>query len=250
MLKVVDKLFNILELFLSHDDKYTLLQLAKQSGYNVTTTARIVNKLVQRGYLNKIRSRKGYQLGPKIFEFRRGTTNRVELRNKVYPSLVKLSKSVDETIVFLSWDGLAYTTIAAIPSAHMLRVVTDNSAPGEVELYYTSSGKAMLANMSETEFNNYCDSVPMKAYTPNSIIDLNDLKSQFPNIRQEGVAYNFEEHQVGVNSLASVVRDGRGDVIGSIAVIGPSTRLTRAQLRQFAPLIKKVATEISQNLGY
>ncbi len=58
MLEVVDKTFNILELFLQDEDKYTLPELAKLSGYNTTTTARVVNKLVQRGYLNKVKNRK------------------------------------------------------------------------------------------------------------------------------------------------------------------------------------------------
>ena len=250
MLEVVDKTFNILELFLQHEDKHTLPELAKLSGYNTTTTARIVNKLVQRGYLNKIKNRKGYRLGSKILEFRNVRINRTELRNTIYPFLIKLSKSVDETIAFISWDGLEFTSIATIPSAHLLRVVPDDRAPAEVELYNTSSGKAILANMSEAELNTYCNSVPMKAYTPNSITEINDLKNQFVNIRQEGVAYNLEEHQVGVNSIASVVRDDKGNVIGSIAVIGPSTRLTRAKLRQLAPLIKSIAAGISQVFGY
>ena len=250
MLEVVDKTFNILELFFQHENKYTLPELAKLSGYNTATTARIVNKLVQRGYLYKIKNRKGYRLGSKVLEFRNSRINRTELRNTVYPFLSNLSKSVDETIAFTSWDGLETTSIATIPSAHLLRVVPDERTPSEVELYNTSSGKAILANMGEVELNTYCNSVPMKAYTSNSITDLNDLKNQFINIRHEGVAYNLEEHQIGVNSIASVVKDDEGKVIGSIAVIGPSTRLTRARLRKLAPQIKNIAAGISQAFGY
>jgi DNA-binding IclR family transcriptional regulator len=250
MLEVIDKTFNILELFLQTREKISLPELAKMSGYNTTTTARIVNKLVERGYLNKCRNRKGYRLGSKVLEFRKMRVNRAELRNTIYPFLIKLSESVDETIAFLTWDELEITPITAIPSTHLLRVVPDEWAPTEVELYNNSSGKAILANMNDFELNTYLDSVPMKNYTPNSIMDVNDLKSQFTTIRQEGVAYNFEEHEIGVNSVASVVRDDTGNVIGSIAIIGPSSRLTRARLRQFAPLLKSISDKVSHLFGY
>lgn len=250
MLQVVDRLFDILELFLLQKEKYTLVELAELSGCNITTTARIVNKLVERGYLNKIQSRKGYRLGKKILEYRKEPFNRVELRTTVYPFLIELSKSIDETIIFTAWDGLAHVLIAAIPSPHMLLVVPADRALSDVELYNSSSGKIILANMSESELNKYCNTSPMKAYTPNSIMDINDLKSQLAAIKQEGVAYNLEELRVGESSVASAIRNGTGTVIGTLAVIGPAARLTRARLRQFAPSVKSVADDISHALGY
>jgi DNA-binding IclR family transcriptional regulator len=251
MLEIVDKVFNILELFLKNNDKYTLPELAKLSGYNVATTSRIITKLVQRGYINKIKRRKGYRLGSKMLEFRRLSINMTELRRLVEPFLVELGKHIDETITFVSWDKTELTNIIAIPSVHMLKVTpTNDRAPLDVELYHTSSGKAILANMTDAEFEEYCNIVPMKAYTPNTITDLNELKNQLLLIRQDGIAYNYEEHQIGVNSASAVVTNDEGNVVGAVAVIGPSARLTRAKMRQFAPVIKSVAAEISSKLEY
>lgn len=250
MLEILDKTFNILELFLMNNDKYTLPELARLSGYNVATINRIVTKLVQRGYLNKIKSRKGYRLGSKILEFRPLSFNKAELRRVVEPFLVELSKHIDETIVFISWDKIEFSMITVIPSVQPLKVIPNDRPSLEDELYHTASGKAILASMTESEFKAYCRNVPMKAYTPNTIMDINELKNQLSLIRQEGIAYNFEEDQIGVNTVASVVKNGEGNVIGTVAVLGPSARLARARMRQFAPEIRGVAGEISRTLGY
>ena len=250
MLEIVDKVCNILELFLLNKDQYTLPELAEKAGYTIATTNRIVTKLVQRGYLNKVKKRKGYRLGSKILEFKRVSINRIELKNIVYPFLLELTNHIDETIAFTSWDNGECIQIAAIPSVHMLRVVPDEWAPIKVELYCTSLGKAILANMKAAEFNAYCSSVPMKAYTPNTIMGLKDLHNELLLIRQDGVAYNMEEHQMGVNSFSSAVKNDEGNVVGAVVVVGPSTRLTRAKMRQFAPQIKSIATKISEKLGY
>jgi DNA-binding IclR family transcriptional regulator len=250
MLKVLDKSLDILELFLFDKTEFTLPELVEMTGYNITTVNRIASKLVNRGYLKKLGRRKGYQLGSKILEFKRVSNNKVNLKNTVYPFLVKLARQIDETITFMTWDGVDSMHIAVIPSVHMLKITPEEWVPTGVALHYTASGKAILANMSDQEFKKYCSSVPMKANTPNTIIDSEDLKNQLLIIRQEGIAYNFEEHNMGENSVASIVKDGEGNVVGSVVVIGPSSRLTRAKMRQFAPEIRRVANDISSELGY
>jgi DNA-binding IclR family transcriptional regulator len=250
MLEILDKAFNILELFSVNNDKYTVPELAKLSGYTLATTNRIVTKLVQRGYINKIKSRRGYRLGSKILEFRPLSFNKAELRRLVEPFLIELSRHIDETINFLGWDKIEFSIITSIPSEHQLKVTPSDRPPLEDELYHTASGKVILANMTNSEFNLYCKTVPMKVNTSNSIMDLNELKNQILLIRQEGIAYNFEEDQIGVNSTASAVKNDEGKVVGSIAVVGPSVRLTRAKMRQFAPEIKRVSSVISRKLGF
>jgi IclR family KDG regulon transcriptional repressor len=250
MLEILDKTFNILELFLMNNEKYTVPELAKLSGYNMATTHRIVTKLVQRGYLNKIKNRRGYRLGPKILEFRPFSFNKAELRRTGEPHLIELSKHIDETINFLGWDKTEFSIITSISSEHALKVTPRDRPPLEDELYHTASGKAVLANMTDHEFKLYCKTVPMIAYTPNTLVDLKKLKNQLSLIRKDGVAYQLEEDQIGINDIAAVVKNSEGVVVGTVVVTGPSIRFTRAKMRHFAPEIKKVAADISNKLGY
>lgn len=250
MLELVDKVFNILELFTMNADSHTLSELSELSGYNITTTNRIVTKLVQRGYLCKNKGRKGYRIGSKILDFRKLSVNKTKLRRLVEPFLIELSRHIDETIVFISWDKIECDGILTIPSPHMLKVTPKSRGPLEPELYHTAPGKAILASMTDSEFKAYCSTVSMKAYTPSSTMDSNELLNQISLIKQEGIAVSFEEHQIGVNSEAAVVRNEEGYVIGAVSIMGPSARLTRARMREFAPEIRRIANEISIQLGY
>ncbi len=250
MLKVLDKTFDILELFLLDKINFSLPELAELTGYNITTTNRITSKLVKRGYLKKIGWRKGYQLGTKILEFKKNDGNKIKLKSIVYPFLVKLSHFISETITYITWDGVESMHIAVIPSTNMLKIIPEEGIPTGVALYKTASGKAILANMTALELKNYCSSISMQSTTPKTITNFEDLKNQLLLIKQKGIAYNFEEHHVSENSIASLVKDYNGNAVGAVVVIGPSNSLTRAKMRQFAPLIKKAASDISKELGY
>ena len=90
----------------------------------------------------------------------------------------------------------------------------------------------------------------MKRFTPNTVTDIDELRKQLISIRKEGIAFDDEEYYQGVRGLGVTIRNGEGNVIGSIGVLGPSVRMTRARLREYGPIIKNCARNISRELGY
>lgn len=59
-----------------------------------------------------------------------------------------------------------------------------------------------------------------------------------------------EQHRAGVTAVASPIVDWRREVVGAIAVSGPSFRLDSARVEELGSLVAKTAIAISEAIGY
>lgn len=117
-------------------------------------------------------------------------------------------------------------------------------------LHSTATGKLLLAYMSDEELEKYFSNKRIRRFTPNTIMNINDMRNHLIIIRQEGVAFDDEEFSLGVRGVAKEIRDSEGKIVGSFAVLAPSVRLTRAGMRELVPDVKNCAMEISKELGF
>ncbi|MCX7911827.1 MAG: IclR family transcriptional regulator [Dehalococcoidales bacterium] len=244
---VIQKTFKILELFLDHGDELALEDMARLSGLSKPTVRRIARSLVECGYLRQPVRRGKYSLGWKFLDF----SGRVKMYNSIIrlaaPHLMMLKEKVNESVCMAIWDGTNTALCQSFLADHPLRVVPDEGS--RLSLHATSLGKAILAELPEHELNFYLGG-KLERYTPNTITDINDLKRHLILVRQEGVAFDEEEYYYGVRSVATTLKNGKGEIVGAIAILGPTVRLSRARLYECVPIIKNSALEISAELGY
>ena len=91
----------------------------------------------------------------------------------------------------------------------------------------------------------------LKRFTPNTIIDRDELKSQLKVIAEQGYAIDNEELDIGVRCAGAPIRDYTRRIIGAVSVSGPSMRFSDERMEQeLIPLVMKAAEEISGKLGY
>jgi len=247
-MKVINKALDILETFLSQERELGLSELAKLTGLNITTTNRIASDLVKRGYLEQMEKRGKYSLGRKFLDYNSLIRSKLVIRDVSAPYLKTLSQLVNESVLLVSWDGRRGLQTATVHSGHSLRI--DPEEGRRFSMHSTGVGKAILSTMTSEELDEFFKGTSLKGYTPKTITDLNKLKEHLFTVKREGVAYDDEEVYPGVRNVAAVVRDGRGEVVGAIGVIGPSVRLTPIRMREIAPSVKNFALEISRALDY
>ena len=113
-----------------------------------------------------------------------------------------------------------------------------------------SAGKIFLAQMTDKELDEYVKKNKLYPWTPNSITDLNILKKHLKKVSEEGVAYDNEEHYLGIRSVSAGIKDTNGKITFCMAVLGPSVRLTREKLVEIMPDVKYYAMEISERIGF
>lgn len=246
-MKIVIKTFNLLCLFLSHGEGLTLGEISKLSGLNKPTARRIALSLVECGLLQQPKKRGKYSLGMKFLDFSKTIKSNNVTMDIAMPRLIQLSRKVDETVSLALWDGMKAVIVQSINPSHPLKVTSNEGTI--LGLHYTSLGKAILAEMSESELQNYYEDGLEKS-TPNTITDLNDLKMHLNRVRQEGLSVDDEEFAIGVKGIGAPIKDGEGKLVGAISILGPSVRLTRERMRECMPIVKDCAARISQDLGY
>jgi DNA-binding IclR family transcriptional regulator len=86
-------------------------------------------------------------------------------------------------------------------------------------------------------------------FTNNTIVDPETFAAELELTRQRGYAVDDMEHEVGVCCIAAPIWDAFGKAVASLSVLGPSIRITKAKMPEFAQLIMTTTREISKELG-
>ncbi len=246
-MKLLKKPISILDLFLTNDGELSLEDMTKLSGMNKSTVRRIVLSLMECGFIRQQRKRGKYGLGLKFLDYAQAVKKYYPLMDIAEPYIIEMSQIVDETVSLAIWDGRVCVICLSIHPNHPLKVTSyEGTMAG---LHYNSIGKAILAEIHEEDLNTLIPK-SLTRYTQNTITDINDLRKHLMNIRQEGVAIDDEEGFVGIRGIGAALKNGDGNVVGALTVLGPSIRLTRERLRECVPIVKETASKISQILGY
>jgi len=248
-MKSLNKVLDILEVFITAESsEIRLTELAKITGLHKATVNRMVSVLVKRGYLTQQESRGKYALGTKFLNFSAAIKQKMKISNIARPYLIKLNELVKETAVLFSYDGERVVFIEEVHSAYPLRIIPEpeKSAPH----YCTAIGKLLLADKTDNELERYFAGADIQAYTPKTITDLKRLKRHLIRVLRDGVAYDEEEWHLGVMSVAAGIRNEEERLIGCVAVLGPSVRLTREKLVELTPHLRQCAMKISLDFGY
>jgi IclR family KDG regulon transcriptional repressor len=244
----INKAFEIFEVFLKSDDELSINDISKLSSINSGTVHRITSILVKRGYVIQPKRRGKYSLSTaKVVEFARIVQHKLKIKHIASPYLRELSQTVDEAVAMANLLGHVAFNIVIINPDHIIDLRPDSAT---LSLYSTGLGKIFLAYMSDKEFEEYTQRVTLKPRTPKTVTNIKDLKTQLKQIRRDGIAFEDEEHDLGIKTVSAPVRDWENNVAAAISVIGPSVRMTKGKMLKIAPIVKNYAYKISQAMGY
>lgn len=246
-MKTVEKALKILEVFLEKGGEIGISELVNITGQNISTVHAILKDLSREGYIMQNHKRGKYSLGLKFISFS-DTINRITtLKDLVYPFMKELNQQTNETINTLILNRNSTVSITGINSAQNLRVVLDEKIG--VPLYCTGAGKIFLAGMTGDELDDYFKKTELVAFTPKTITDINRLMNQIHKIRAEGVAFDFDEYQIGVRNIAVPVKNYNGRTLAAISLVAPSVRLDSKRIKEIIPLLKKCSMEVERLMG-
>ena len=243
------KTFDVLEAVLRHGGEISLAELAIMTGLNRTTVHRISSVLAQGGYLYQKRKGEKYSLGIKFLQYGKPNNVFTVMRDKSLPYLQNLCNEISETVNMVMLHGIETITVVSITAENRPLLVAPNPSI-KFSLHCTAIGKILLASMSNSKIEMTINVLGLKAYTDNTITDINRLMDEIKEIRSCGVAYDDEERWLGIRSTAASVKDEEGDTLAALSVVGPSVRISKSKMTQIAPIVKNCALSISRSLGY
>ena len=117
-------------------------------------------------------------------------------------------------------------------------------------LHATAAGKAYLAFESEDELRALLPD-GLSRFTERTVVDRQTLLQQLRSITTSGYAVDMGEHVEDIRAVAVPVRDYTRNVVGTLAVAAPASRLTNERIeKEVAPLVLKAGRELSSRLGF
>jgi DNA-binding IclR family transcriptional regulator len=144
----------------------------------------------------------------------------------VRPCLRELSEKTGETVDLAMLDGDKVVFVDQIPGTHRLRAV---SAVGvSFPLHCTANGKAMLALLNDGELGRLKKRIRLTAFTENSIRSWEKLEAELLRIRETGLAYDREEHSIGISAIGTAIIGFEGEM-AAITIPTPTVRFEKKE---------------------
>ncbi len=244
----VDLAFDIL-FFLAKYPESKLQEIESRIEGSHYQIEKIVEVLINRGYIDFNKKKKTYSLGIKNFEVGYSYISHVEIRKLAKPYLQYLGERFQENVYLALRSGFE---IVYIDSYEVNRSVLVRSRVGRLlPMYASASGKIHLAEMDQDELEEFFKEVKLIPYTNKTITEKNLLIEHIRQVKQQGYAIDDEEWEEEVKCLSVPVRNHTGKVAAALTLSAPSYRVPKEKLiTEVKDEFIKKASELSEKLGY
>jgi len=238
----------LLKAFTFDEPQMTLARLTKKVGLHPATCYRILQALVQEGFLTQDPESTAYSLGISFIRLGEVARQTIDLRRIALPYVEKLAKLWGETTnVDVLDNNLNVDTVLHIPSSFLVASIPHYAFP--LPPHCTSTGKALLAYMDANSLERVL-SKGLESKTIRTITDREMLSGELTKIRSQGYATNIEELEIGLIALGAPIFDASGKAVAAISMGGPTTRISENLLPEIAESLMEAAQKISAELGY
>jgi len=243
----VERALILLRYIVESEDGLSIREASRDLGYSPGTVQKLVNALHAQGYVVQDETTDRYHLGPDAVQLGLAALSRLEVRRIARPHMEVLNDESGETIFLAVPHGNSATYVEKVVSSQDVRV----DAPLGINRPYncTAVGKVLLAGMSDEEFERLVAADAFEKRTERSITQVDALRAEIQQIREQGWARDNEEYVLGAGCVSAPVFDHTGRVIAALTVSGPARRIEE-NLDRFIPLVTDRALSISQHMGY
>lgn len=245
--KSLDKALTMIELFNSDTEKLSVTAISKKLGVTPGTVYPTLYTLEKHGYLNRDDNKK-YSLGLKFLEKGSLILEKMDLRAQAHPELEKLRDETNETVhLGVLSDG----EVIYIDKLEPQRTIRMYSSIGKrAPAHTTALGKSILAHLTKDKLDHIVAEKGLPQYTQKTITSIAKLEKELEKIRKRGYTIDDAEHEKEIRCVACPIFKHTGKVVAAASLTIPAFRANREEIEDFAPLVKKYTTRISQKLGY
>jgi DNA-binding IclR family transcriptional regulator len=242
-IKAVEKAIDLLFLFDGDSTAMDVKSIARTLGIPLRTTYRLVNTLRNRHVLN-IEERTGLcRLSLRLRSFLAALEDLPDITRLASPFLAALARTTGETAQLYLPNGDEVLLAEIAESPHVLRAGPRKGQ--RIPLHCGAGAKAVFAFQPPEEWEAYIHRNGLKPYGPNTVTSPQRLKRDLLSIRRTRFAVSHQEFVPGVRSLGVPLQGATDRVMGSLGLVGPDSRLTRARARELKPLMLEIAAAIS-----
>ena len=235
----------LLDLFTTERREIALAEFAEETGFNKTTTYRLLQTLVAVGWLVRTDAG-GYRLGTRLLVLGAIARADLDLRREALPLMTQLAASLGDTAFLMIPGPQGAVVIETVVGANPVQVA--GLTPGSVLPYHVAAGPVVLAA--------YCPDVEAavlaqqhERFTDHTVDGTEGLRAKLEETRAAGYALSLEDYIPGVAALGAPVLGADGAAVAALSVGGPIAGFGPDRRDEIVALVVEAATTLSHLLG-
>src|SRR5687767_2425405 len=225
----------------------SLAEAARRTGLHRSTGHHLLQTLVSLGYLRQDGATRGYELTAKLFKLTGRTWTPEQLGTVAGPIIAEIARTMGEGASLAAYRSGVVTIVAKSDPDDPIRVAQDIGSPRPINA--TAVAKAIVAFLPHPEVASLLARIKYDRYTPKTIVSRDAYEAELRRVRAAGCATDDEEHVEGIRCVAAPVFTYSGQVVASLCVVGPKSRMTRQKLRALRTPLLGFAQTLSERLG-
>lgn len=242
----VDNALKLL-LLLGEQPQIRLSEATRYLGVASSTAHRLLAMLAYRGFVRQDPISKAYLPGPSLTGVAFAIFGRIDIQRTAMPVMRGLSEQLRESIHVGMLDGAGVRFVAAVEGPTAVRVASRLGRT--MPVHCTSTGKVLLAQLSEPELRQLLPDEDLHRITAHSVGTRTELEAELSGIRERGYAVNREESEEGVASVAVPIPTRAPGLLLALNAAAPQNRLGLSRYSSVAAALAKAAKEIGDQLG-
>lgn len=234
----------ILEILSRFPGGLSLTEIAVHARLPKGTTHRMIKALTEISFVAGGTGRVSYRLGVRLLRMLHIGQAPDSIAAVVEPVLQALVQEFGETAFLAKLVGSEVVSVAmAVPKTAARSYVN----PGRVmPPNAAASAKAIMAYQPEDVLKAVFAHQPLVRFTPNTCVDMRQLKRQFAQIRSQGFALCIDELDPGVMSVAVPVHIEGVGTFYSVGLVGLQPRLAKSPREHLVAGLNAAAESIAR----
>lgn len=226
----------------------SLAELAERLEIPVASVHRLLKQLEEEGFVTRSPLNRRYFIGPASREIAAASPSPQSALVDAHAAVVAARRETGETVFLAEYVHGRVTCIALEESRRSLRMFV---RVGELmPLHAASAARSILAWRDQDEVRSLLMASTLEAYTPKTLTTVADVMQHLEGVRRRGFDVCDAELDPGVWAMAAPIRSSTGEVVASVAVTGPASRLKAGRTREVTDVILHAAEVMSADLGW
>lgn len=224
----------------------TLTELSDAARIPKSSALALARTLADSGFLSVLNGT--YLIGPEAMKLASSIAARRRFPDIATPAVRALAEATGESALLaeLASDAPEAVYVHKAESENPLRFIVQIGT--REPLYSSAVGRALLAFKPRPWIDAYLRDVALVPLTPSTVTSKKALREILGKVRRDGVAVSMEETIEGVAGIASPIFDERHEVVASLVVGAPVSRVA-GRIDPIAARVLDAARTISGLMG-
>jgi IclR family pca regulon transcriptional regulator len=218
----------VIRAFTRTQPSMTLSEISRATGMTRATVRRFVLTLVREDYAES--DGKYFSLKPKVLELGYAALSSLTFLDVAQPIMVKLANKLNESVFAAVLEGQDVVYVAnATPPERFVSIAV--SVGSRAPAHAVSTGRVLIAALSEEQQLKYIENVTLTKLTANTVTSKVKLRSLIEETRVKGWSIVDQELEIGLRSISVPIQNKAGEVIAALNVCCPSSRISPEDMR-------------------